>query len=151
RARTIQKFSVGTDKSGKLLALRHATLTHSSPLAEYTEPCGNMSRMLYSCPNIDVSHRLLQLNLTTPCPMRAPGEAPGVFALECAMDELAHEIGIDPVEFRLRNYAEMDEYQNKPWSSKKLRECYQRAAEKFAWSKRNKKPGMIRAADGSQI
>src|SRR5947209_2048417 len=92
RARTIQKFSIGADKSGKLVALRHATLTHSSPLAEYTEPCGNMSRMLYSCPTVDVSHRLLQLNLTTPCPMRAPGEAPGVFALECAIDQMAHKI-----------------------------------------------------------
>ncbi|PYL52714.1 MAG: acylaldehyde oxidase [Verrucomicrobia bacterium] len=151
RARTIQKFSVGADKSGKLVALRHATLTHSSPLAEYTEPCGNMSRMLYSCPNIDVSHRLLQLNLTTPCPMRAPGEAPGVFALECAIDEMAHQIDIDPIEFRLRNYAETDEHENKPWSSKKLRDCYERGAQKFGWSKRNRKPGATRDKNGNQI
>src|SRR2546423_3485219 len=151
RARTIQKFSVGADKSGKLLALRHATLTHSSPLAEYTEPCGNMSRMLDSCPNIDVSHRLLQLNLTTPCPMRAPGEAPGLFALECAIDEMAHQIDIDPIEFRLRNYAETDEHENKPWSSKKLRDCYERGAQKFGWSKRNRKPGATRDKNGNQI
>ena len=77
RARTEQKLSVGADKNGKLVALRHATTTHSSPTHDYTEPCGNMSRMLYSCPNVDVSHRLVRLNLTTPCPMRAPGEAPG--------------------------------------------------------------------------
>src|SRR5207248_579793 len=96
RARTIQKFSVGTDKSGKLLALRHATLTHSSPLAEYTEPCGNMSRMLYSCPNIDVSHRLLQLNLTTPCPMRAPGEAPGVGARSLGQKWIHYDQQRDP-------------------------------------------------------
>ncbi len=83
--------------------------------------------------------------------MRAPGETPGVFALECALDELAHEIDLDPVEFRLRNYAEIDEYENRPWSSKKLRECYQRGATKFGWSKRNRKPGSMRAADGSQI
>jgi xanthine dehydrogenase YagR molybdenum-binding subunit len=83
--------------------------------------------------------------------MRAPGETPGVFALECAVDELAHEIGVDPVEFRLRNYAETNEYENRPWSSKKLRECYQRGAEKFGWSNRNKKPGSMRAANGSQI
>jgi xanthine dehydrogenase YagR molybdenum-binding subunit len=151
RARTEQRLSVGVDKTGKLVALRHATTTHSSPTHDYTEPCGNTSRMLYSCPNVEVSHRLVRLNLTTPCPMRAPGETPGVFALECAVDELAHEIGVDPVEFRLRNYAEIDEYQNKPWSSKKLRECYQRGAEKFGWSIRNKKPGSMRAADGSQI
>lgn len=151
RARTIQKFSVGTDKSGKLVALRHSTLTHSSPLAEYTEPCGNMSRMLYSCPNVDVSHRLLQLNLTTPCPMRAPGEAPGVFALECAIDEMANKTDIDPVEFRLRNYAETDENEKKPWSNKRLRECYQRGAQKFGWSKRNQKPGVTRDKNGNQI
>jgi len=83
--------------------------------------------------------------------MRAPGETPGVYALECALDELAHQIGVDPVEFRLRNYAEIDEYKNRPWSSKKLRECYQRGAAKFGWSNRNKKPGSMKAADGSQI
>jgi len=151
RARTEQRLSIGVDKTGKLVALRHATTTHSSPTHDYTEPCGNTSRMLYSCPNVEVSHRLVRLNLTTPCPMRAPGETPGVFALECALDELAHEIGVDPVEFRLRNYAEIDEYQNRPWSSKNLRECYQRGAEKFGWSNRNKKPGSMRAAEGSQI
>lgn len=151
RARTEQRFSIGSDKDGKLAALRHATTTHCSPVSEYTEPCGNMSRMLYSCPNVEVSHQLVRLNLTTPCPMRAPGEAPGVFALECALDELAHKVGIDPIDFRVRNYAEFNEYENKPWSNKKLRECYQRGAEKFGWSKRNKKPGAMRAADGSQI
>src|SRR5204863_1116560 len=151
RARTEQRFSVGSDKDGKLVALRHATTTHCSPVSEYTEPCGNMSRMLYSCPNVEVSHQLVRLNLTTPCPMRAPGEAPGVYALECALDELAQNVGIDPVELRLRNYAEFNEYENKPWSSKKLRECYQRGATKFGWSKRNRKPGSMRAADGSQI
>jgi xanthine dehydrogenase YagR molybdenum-binding subunit len=151
RARTEQRLSIGVDKTGKLVALRHATTTHSSPTHDYTEPCGNTSRMLYSCPNVEVSHRLVRLNLTTPCPMRAPGETPGVFALECVLDELAHEIGVDPVEFRMRNYAEIDEYKNRPWSSKKLRECYQRGAEKFGWSNRNKKPGSMRAAEGSQI
>jgi xanthine dehydrogenase YagR molybdenum-binding subunit len=83
--------------------------------------------------------------------MRAPGEAPGVFALECALDELAHRSGVDPVEFRLRNYAESDEHENRPWSSKKLRECYHRGAEKFGWSNRNQKPGSMRAQDGAQI
>ena len=151
RARTEQKLSLGADENGKLVALRHATTTHTSLTHDYTEPCGNMSRVLYSCPNVEVSHRLVRLNLATPCPMRAPGETPGVYALECALDELALQLGVDPVELRLRNYAEIDEYKNRPWSSKKLRECYQRAAEKFGWSNRNKKPGSMRAADGSQI
>ena len=151
RARTEQRFSAGAEKDGKLVALRHATTTHSSPTHAYPEACGNMSRLLYSCPNVDVSLRLVVLNLTTPCPMRAPGETPGVFALECALDELAHDVGIDPVDFRLRNYAEIDEYENRPWSSKKLRECYQRGADKFGWSKRNREPGSMRASDGSQV
>jgi xanthine dehydrogenase YagR molybdenum-binding subunit len=107
--------------------------------------------MLYSCPNIAVTHRVLKLNLTTPCPMRAPGEAPGVFALECAMDELAHKIDLDPLEFRLRNYAEKDENENKPWSNKKLRECYERGAKKFGWSKRNRKPGSMRENSGDLV
>src|SRR5438309_4710920 len=147
RARTEQRFSAGAEKDGKLVALRHATTTHSSPTHAYPEACGNMSRMLYSCPNVDVSLRLVVLNLTTPCPMRAPGETPGVFALECALDELAHEVCIEPVDFRLRNYAEIDEYKNRPWSSKKLRECYRRGATKFGWSKRNRKPGSMRTAE----
>ena len=151
RAHTEQRFSLGADEAGKLVALRHATTTHCSPVSEFTEPCGNMSRMLYSCPNVEVSHQLVRLNLTTPCPMRAPGEAPGVFALECALDELAHKADIDPVDFRVHNYAEFNEYENKPWSNKKLHECYQRGAEKFGWSKRNKKTGSIRAPDGSHI
>ena len=150
-ARTEQRFSAGAGKDGRLVALRHATTTHSSPTHAYPEACGNMSRKLYSCPNVDVSLRLVALNLTTPCPMRAPGETPGVFALECALDELAHEMGIDPVDFRLRNYAEIDEYENRPWSSKNLRECYQRGANKFGWSKRNREPGSMRASDGSQV
>jgi xanthine dehydrogenase YagR molybdenum-binding subunit len=151
RARTEQKFSLGTTSEGKLNALRHATTTHCSPVAEYTEACGNMSRMLYSCPNIDVTHRLLKLNLPTPCPMRAPGEAPGVFALECAIDEMAYKVDLDPLEFRLRNYAETDENVNKPWSSKQLRKCYERGAEMFGWSKRNRKPQSMRAENGDLI
>jgi xanthine dehydrogenase YagR molybdenum-binding subunit len=151
RARTEQRFSMGADKNGKLVALRHVTTTHCSPISEYPEPCGNMSRMLYSCPNVEVTHRLVKLNLTSPCPMRAPGESPGVFALECAIDELANNSDIDPVEFRLRNYAETDEYEKRPWSSKRLRECYQRGAKKFGWLKRNRKPGSMRTTDGSQI
>lgn len=151
RARTQQKFSMGASRDGKLIALRHATTTHASPVSGWVETCGTMSQKLYSCPNIDVTHRLLKLNLTSPCPMRGPGEAPGVFALECAIDEMAHKIDLDPLEFRLRNYAETDENENKPWSSKKLRECYKRGAEKFGWSKRNRKPRSMQAKNGDLI
>jgi xanthine dehydrogenase YagR molybdenum-binding subunit len=120
-------------------------------ISEYPEPCGNMSRMLYACPNMEVSHRLVHLNYTTPCPMRAPGEAPGVFALECALDEMAEKLGIDPLQFRLTNYAERDEFEDAPYSAKRLRECYARGARKFGWSKRDPKPGALRAENGSRI
>ncbi len=151
RAETEQKFSLAAEKNGRLTALRHATTTHCSPVAQYPEPCGNTTRTLYRCPNLEVSHRLVQLNLTTPCPMRAPGEAPGVFALECALDEMAHQLGIDPLEFRLINYAETDEFQNVPWSAKRLRECYARGAEKFGWAKRPAAPGTMRDAEGNRL
>jgi xanthine dehydrogenase YagR molybdenum-binding subunit len=151
RAHTSQALSLAADRNGKLVALRHATTTHCSPVSEYAESCGLSSRMLYSCPNVVVSHRLMRLNLTTPCPMRAPGEAPGVFALECAMDELAYKLGIDPVELRIRNYADTDENEKRAWTSKHLRKCYASGAEKFGWSKRDPKPNSTRAADGSRI
>src|SRR5205085_1064206 len=144
-------LSLAADRNGKLVALRHATTTHCSPVSEYAESCGLSSRMLYSCLNVVVSHRLMRLNFTTPCPMRAPGEAPGVFALECAMDELAERLRIDPVEFRLRNYADADEHEHKPWSSKRLRDCYERAAQRFGWAKRDPKPGSMRDRDGSRL
>src|SRR5438477_3560629 len=150
RAQTSQRFVVGADSNGKLVALRHDSTMHCSPISEYPEPCGNMSRMLYSCPNVRVSHRLVRLNYTTPCPMRAPGEAPGVFALECAMDELAEKLDIDPLDFRLRNHADTDAYEKRPWSSKHLRECYQRAGKKFGWEKRTRKPGATRSSNGTR-
>ncbi|MEY2492496.1 MAG: xanthine dehydrogenase YagR molybdenum-binding subunit [Verrucomicrobiota bacterium] len=151
RAHTSQALSLAANHDAKLVVLRHATITHCSPVSEYAESCGLTSRMLYSCPNVQVSHRLVRLNLTTPCPMRAPGEAPGVFALECAMDELAQKLSIDPVELRLRNYADTDENEKRPWTSKHLRECYERGAKIFGWAKRNPQPNSTRAKDGSRI
>ena len=148
RAATVQKYALGASSDGRLDALRHETITSTSPLVEYTEPAGNQSRNLYACPNLEVSHRLVRLNQPSPCPMRAPGEAPGNFAMECAMDELAYRLGLDPVELRLRNYAETDEHEGKPYSSKHLRECYELAAARFGWSRRTPEPRSMRTADG---
>ena len=148
RSRTVQEFALGADDAGHLTVLRHATLTASSPTSEYTEPCGNMSRDLYACPNIEVTHRLARLNLPTPCPMRAPGEMPGVFALECAVDELAWKLKMDPVEFRVRNHAARDEHQDKDYSSKHLLECYRRGAERFGWSRYPLEPRTRTLPDG---
>jgi xanthine dehydrogenase YagR molybdenum-binding subunit len=100
--------------------------------------------MLYSCPNVGVTHRLVRLNAGVPTYMRAPGEASGVYALECAMDELAAKLGMDPLALRLANYARQDEHEQKPWSSKSLDECYRRGAEAFGWSRRPAQPGSLR-------
>jgi len=151
RARTVQTIGLAADENGKLAALKHSTLTHSSMIYQYTEPCGSLTRLTYSCPNIQINHRLVQLDFITPCPMRAPGEAPGFFALESAMDELAVKLNIDPIEFRMRNYADKDEFDQRPWSSKHLKECYERGASKFGWSSRNPKPGSTRDPDGRLV
>ena len=105
--------------------------------------------MLYATPNQVTTHRVVKLDLGAPTFQRAPGEAPGTFALESAMDELATSLGMDPVELRLKNYAEVDPESGKPWSSKSLRECYRIGAERFGWARRSRSPGAMR--DGSVL
>jgi len=110
----------------------------------HVESCGLATSMLYKCPNLRVSHRVARLNTGTPCPMRAPGEAPGTFAIESAMDELAAKLGMDPIALRIHNHADEDPQKKKPWSSKHLLECYSRGAELFGWDRRQREPGSMR-------
>ncbi len=149
RPRTIQKLRLGATSDGALVAMRHDGFSQMSMpgLGEFSEPTGLATEMLYSCPNVGVTHRVVSVNQGLPTYMRAPGEAPGVYALECAMDELAEKLGMDPVELRLKNYADSDGHEQRPFSSKKLRECYLRAAEAFGWSKRSSTPGSMRDGD----
>jgi xanthine dehydrogenase YagR molybdenum-binding subunit len=144
RAQTNQKISLGSDNSGKLSAIKHATISDTSFVDDFTETAGVATSMIYESPNVDVSHSLVRLNRVTPCPMRAPGEAPGTYALEVAMDELAHKLSMDPVELRLTNYADMEPQKKKPFSSKNLKDCYRQGAAAIGWSQRNAKPGMTR-------
>jgi xanthine dehydrogenase YagR molybdenum-binding subunit len=144
RAATRQTFTIGASRDGKISALQHDTETHSSMLSGYTEPCARMTRMMYGVPNIGFSHRLSHLNLPSPCPMRGPGETVGGWAMECALDELATELQIDPVELRLINYADKNPETGKPWSSKHLRECYQRGKQLIGWDARISKPRSMR-------
>src|SRR5205814_2163928 len=110
--------------------------------------CGAVtSKLLYACENVATPNTLVRLNVAAPTPMRAPAEAPGMFALECAMDELAYALAMDPLELRLRNHADRDPSEGKPWSSKHLRECYQRGAAMFGWSKRRPAPRSMRDGD----
>src|SRR5207237_7020886 len=111
---------------------------------EHSESLINASRFLHSCPNVYTRHRIAPMNVHTPTYMRAPGESSGVFALECAMDELAVALNIDPVELRLRNEPEQDEFKRLPFSSRSTRECYRVAAERFGWGRRNPQPRSMR-------
>ena len=140
RAHTSQKVTLGAKKDGTLTAVRHLTTATTSTLEDFLESSGMMTRMLYESPNIETDHELVRMNVGSPTFMRAPGESTGSFALESAMDELAVALGIDPVELRLKNYAEQDPESGKPWSSKSLRECYRVGAERFGWGKRSPKP-----------
>ena len=144
RGATRQTLSLGATRDGKLTALQHDTQAQSSMVSGYTEPCARVSRMLYAVPNLGFAHHLSHLNLPSPCPMRGPGETVGGWALECAIDELATELNLDPVELRLRNYADKNPETGKPFSSKHLRECYARGQELIGWKARNPKPRSMR-------
>ncbi|MBC7798488.1 MAG: molybdopterin-dependent oxidoreductase, partial [Pyrinomonadaceae bacterium] len=143
RGETIQKVSLSASNDGKLTAIKHENDTYTN-LIDFFEPSGLTTRLLYACPNIEITHNVAKLNIGTPTPMRAPGESPGMFALESAMDELAHELKIDPIKLRLTNYAEVEPQKNLAWSIKNLKECYSVGAEKFGWSKRSLKPRQMR-------
>ena len=144
RAETEQHVKLGATGDGKLTAIIHDGISHTSMFDEYVEAFTVATHMLYACPNLQASQRLVRLNKGTPTFMRAPGETPGTYALESALDELAYALKLDPIELRLRNHADIDPDKNLPWSSKSLKECYQMGAEKFGWSQRNPKPGSMR-------
>src|SRR5262249_18512795 len=129
--------------------IRHATIAQTSFVDDFTELCGTTTGFLYACPNIHVTHKLMRVNIATPTPMRAPGESPGMFAIESALDELSYLAGVDPVELRLRNYAEEDPQENLPFSGKNLRECYNIGRERIEWDKRNPSPRSMK--DGGQL
>ncbi|NEX61879.1 xanthine dehydrogenase family protein molybdopterin-binding subunit [Noviherbaspirillum galbum] len=146
---TSQRFRLGATEHGKLTAMGHDAIAYTSMIEDWIEPCALASRMLYACPNQETSHRLARMNLGTPTFMRAPGESTGTFALESAMDEMAWQLGIDPLAFRLQNYAERDQGKDLPWSSKSLRQCYEIGAERFGWARRTPEPRSMR--EGSKL
>ncbi len=144
RPHTIQTLALGARRDGTLTAIRHDATAETSVYEEYTETVVNPSRYLYACPNVLTRYRLAALHVNSPTSMRAPGEASGAYALECALDELALALGMDPVELRLRNHADTDPKSGLPWSSKSLRECYREAAARFGWARRDPRPGSLR-------
>jgi xanthine dehydrogenase YagR molybdenum-binding subunit len=148
RAATRQTLRVGVDNDGKLTALDHRTKTTSSTFDDFFEPAADISHTLYASPAIATSHEAVRVDTGTPLFMRAPGEATGSIALESAIDEMAQACGMDPLGFRLKNYAEVEPISGKPFSSKALRDCYTQGAKRFGWERRPLAPRQMRDDDG---
>ena len=147
RPQTSQRMRLATDSKGKLVSLRHESINSTSTTDAYTETCASVTKSLYACPNVLVSHKNVPVNRGTPTSMRAPGAAPGLFALESAIDEMALDAGIDPLAFRLLNRAAKDESVDLPWSSNHLEEAMNVAAQKIGWQQRNPEIGSMREGD----
>ena len=144
RTPTIQRLRLGADAEGRLSAIWHEVFEQSSTLREFAEQTAVPTRTMYAAPNRRTSHRLARLDVPTPSWMRAPGETPGMYALECAMDELAIAAGIDPVELRIRNEPDVEPESGVPFSSRHLVDCLREGAERFGWTGRDPTPGVRR-------
>jgi xanthine dehydrogenase YagR molybdenum-binding subunit len=151
RAPTRQRIRIGADSDGLLTAIDHHAKTTSSSFDDFFEPAADASHTLYASPAIATSHEAVRVDTGTPLFMRAPGEATGSIALESAIDEAAWACGMDPLAFRIKNYAEVEPISGKPFSSKALRECYAQGAERFGWSKRPLAPRQVRDEAGCLV
>jgi xanthine dehydrogenase YagR molybdenum-binding subunit len=144
RPPTRQGLRLGLSRDGALTALAHHVKTASSTYDDFFEPAANVSHAIYASPAIATSYEAVRIDVGTPTFMRAPGEAPGAIALESAIDEAAVACGMDPLAFRLKNYADFEPISGKPFSSKALRECYAQGAERFGWARRPLAPRQMR-------
>ena len=144
RPHSLQRIRLGATKDGKLTTVAHEITTQTNIDKEFVEHVGAATNMIYNAPNVLVTHRAVPLNMVVPTIMRAPGETPGMYALESAMDELAYKLGIDPIELRIINDPPQDPEKNLPWSSRSLVESLREGAKRFGWEKRNPKPGSMR-------
>ncbi|GAB3572052.1 xanthine dehydrogenase family protein molybdopterin-binding subunit [Spirosoma luteolum] len=144
RPATVQHIALGGTADGTLNAIYHDAVGETSRFEDYTEIVVNWAGMLYPAKNVMLDYKVVDLDVYTPLDMRAPGGVTGVSALECAIDELAYTMKVDPVAFRLQNYAERNEAEDLPYSSKELRACFHEGAERFGWWKRNPEPRSTR-------
>ena len=144
RPETWQRVKLAAAPDGSLQSVVHEAIAETSRAEDYCEVVVNWSGQLYHCPNVRLEYQLVELDHFTPMDMRAPGAAHGVHALEVAMDELACALKMDPLDLRLKNYAERDAAKDLPYSTKELRACYQQAAERFGWAARNPAPRSMR-------
>ncbi len=136
RGATRQRLRIGTDDGGRMTALDHESLAVTSTFDDFIEGAADASLGLYATEALRSTQYAVRADIGTPGPMRAPGIASGSAALECALDEMAEAAGLDPLEFRLRNYADAEPGTGRPYSSKALRECYRQGAERFGWAGR---------------
>ena len=147
RQRNKQTMRVAATKDGKLTAVAHETVTHCAVNGEFVEACGDVSKLMYDAPNSKISYLVAPMNVIVPTFTRGPGKSTGSFALESAIDELAYQLKIDPVEFRLRNEPAKDPSNGKPWSSRSLVECLKKGAEVFGWNNRKLEPRSNKQGD----
>ena len=149
RPATIERLALGAKAGGTLDAITHEAIAVTSQFEEFSRNDTGWADLLYQCPNTRLVHKVTRLDVPTPSDMRAPGAATGVYALECAMDELAVALKIDPVELRLKCHSDRDQSADVPYTSKQLRECYRQGAAAFGWDKRNPEPRSMR--DGGEL
>ncbi len=147
RPQAIQRLAMGASKDGKLTGILHEATAMTASYQVFTEGIVNGSRSLYVCPNVTTRYKVYPLDLSQPTWMRGPGETTGAYGLESAMDEMAYALNMDPIEFRLKNYAETDPESSKPYSSKFLKEAYQLGADKIKWNDRNREPRSMKDGD----
>jgi xanthine dehydrogenase YagR molybdenum-binding subunit len=143
RPHTWQKIGIGAGEDGKLIGITHEAIGQTSTYEDFNEGPIGVSKSVYACPNVNTIYKIAALDVGSPTWMRGPGEATGTFALESAMDELSYLLNIDPIELRLRNYAETDPESGKPFSSKFLKEAYEMGAKQIGWHERSQKPGSV--------
>jgi xanthine dehydrogenase YagR molybdenum-binding subunit len=144
RTPTIQRVQLGAGRDGQLTAIAHDVVEQAVAINEFAEPTAVPARVMYAAPNRRTTHRLARLDLPVNSWMRAPGEAPGMFALESAMDELAIALGLDPIELRLRNEPAVDPESGRPFSSRNLVACLREGAQRFGWQPRDPTPRLRR-------
>jgi xanthine dehydrogenase YagR molybdenum-binding subunit len=142
-----QRVRIGATRAGDLVAIDHEALTATAIDDDNFEPTATVSATAYACPHVSTRDTQARLHIPVPNSMRGPGAATGNYALECAMDELAFELGMDPLDLRLRNDAAIHPQLGLPWSSRAHKECLEHGAELFGWSRRTPEPGSMRQGD----
>ena len=142
-----QRLAIGADRSGRITATVHEGQTEAARYQLYEEGLMGLPRFVYSSPNMRSTYRVVRMDVNMPTYTRGPGESSGAFALESAMDDLAHQLGMDPIELRLRNEPTIDQETGKPFSTRRLVDCLNQGAASFGWSHRNPVPRSVRDGD----